>query len=149
MSKSTSTSAPRQRRRHVTPPGATPPPAAPRRAAKPAIAPPVEWDPSRTRMAGNSRIQVPATDEQKTLLKRAADAAGFGNVRATGGMGAYIANRVLVVAAAELAGEAPLVLGAKVAADAKALAAAEGCTSDDLIAKSLDMLRAVRASASR
>lgn len=97
-------------------------------------------------MAGNSRIQVPATEDEKNIIKAAADLAGYANVRATGGMGTYIAKRILTVAQAELAGEAPLVLSPKVAASVAELAKVEGCSVDELITRATDMLRAVRAS---
>lgn len=110
-------------------------------APKPAPAPS-----TRTMMAGNSRIQVPATDDEKNIIKAAADLAGYANVRSTGGMGTYIAKRILAVATAELAGEAPLVLSPKVAASVAELAKVEGCSVDELITRATDMLRAVRAS---
>lgn len=101
---------------------------------------------TRTMMAGNSRIQVPATEDEKDIIKAAADLAGYANVRSTGGMGTYIAKRILTVAQAELAGEAPLVLSPKVAASVAELAKVEGCSVDELITRATDMLRAVRAS---
>lgn len=101
---------------------------------------------TRTMMAGNSRIQVPATEDEKNIIKAAADLAGYANVRSTGGMGTYIAKRILTVAQAELAGEAPLVLSPKVAASVAELAKVEGCSVDELITRATDMLRAVRAS---
>lgn len=131
----------RKRRRHVAPAAPPPPP------VSEGLVSADKTD--RTTMANNSRIQVPATEAQKALLKDAADKAGYANVRATGGMGAYIANRVLVVAAAELAGVAPLALAPKISDDIRALAAAEGCTEDELMVKALDMFRAVRVSAHR
>lgn len=100
----------------------------------------------RTTMAGNSRIQVPANDQQKAVLKAAADKAGYANARATGGLGQYIHDRALTIAKAELAGEVALVLGPNVAAIVRREAAKENCTPEEAITRGLGMLGAVRAS---
>lgn len=143
----------RQRRRHVSPAGeragdslVDPGADVVVEANKVAPPPTPAATSTRTMMAGNSRIQVPANDDEKNIIKAAADLAGYANVRSTGGMGAYIAKRILAVAAAELAGEAPLVLSPKVAASVAELAKVEGCSVDELITRATDMLRAVRAS---
>lgn len=109
----------------------------------PTAAPPSE---PRATSANNPRIQVAATPDQERVLDQAAEKAGYGNKRATGGRSAWMLKVSLQAAHAELSGQV-VVLAGEVAETLKAEAARDGLTVEQYLERSFTMARAVRASA--
>lgn len=99
----------------------------------------------RTTMESGKRLQVAASEADEVLLDQAAEHAGFGNARATGGRSAWMLKVCVDAALAEMSGS--FVISGRLFDTVGLEAAASGVTIKEWIERAVSASRHVRVAA--